>query len=203
MFGNQKVYLHKANLDLSLFYPAPVTAATEIVAQLGRGNCRIEDMRALYYQVAERFRKMRHGEEEKERRAKKREQARANQTPVQTEKSKRHIAIRKFAERYAMPYADAREELTKFWEENPEEKANFELPQYVTDEQLEQAERLAVKEASESSPDRLEPEPVQPVKTREQIEFELNRAMCEAEDQAKDQAQEKARALAQGKRWND
>ena len=57
----------------------------------------------------------------------------------------------------------AREELNKFWEENPEEKANDELPQYVSDEQLEQAERLAIEE-----PDRQE-SPAQVQKTQAEL----------------------------------
>lgn len=189
------VTLHKANLNLSQLYNAPVMAAMEIVHQLGRGNCRVVDMKALRDLVRKRYNAMLHGDLDKERRARKREKARAENKPVRSEKGEKHLAARRFAEKHAVHYDEAKKILEKFWEENPDEAAKFELPQYVTDEQLEQAERLAVED---SQPDRQE-FPVQPQKTQAQIDYELNVAMCEEENRQ----QEKVRALAQGKKWDD
>ena len=171
IIGNDKVYLHKFGIDVTSMYVAAVNAASEIVAQLGRGNTRIEDMKAFREQVCEKYRQMRHGSKEKERRARAREKARANQSPEQKEKSAKFLAMRNYAERYAIPYKEAKEELTDWWIDHPFP----EMPERVTDEQYDNAINTGIEEEQQTLTGEFEPaEPAAPQKTRQQIEYETN-----------------------------
>jgi hypothetical protein len=105
---NVEVILHKGKLEC---YNAPVMAAMEIVHQLNRSNCRVEDMKALRDLCRERYNKMLKGEDQKRRRRKK-------GGPV-SERGRQLFAARTFSRKNGVMMKEALEIIQECWPEQP------------------------------------------------------------------------------------